>query len=399
MPARRRASATTATCLPRRAAMRRAQIWSASASGGWRRRRETAAWMSSQRAAGTGLGDGAAALSVAGAELARDQAEVGLDLMGVAEAVGIINGGDERSGGEGPDAGHGAQALDARIVRGEVLDHLVGIGELAVDGQHDGEQRGDQRADLARQGQGVDAVDEALGTAGGHPIALLAEQGLDEGDVPGAGADQRLADPQAAAHMALGVGEPVRGAVGAEQVGVGQGARIAPIRLDLPRPGRVHRGEVRVGDDDLMAESLQTAGDPFAVGGSLDEDPRPGPLAEHRGEALGLGADALLHQFAPLGQDTDLTFSLVDVDANMVHGWPLLSAALTACELLWGSVCHHVEREAGRFIPSILRQNGLVGRHVVCSGAQEGREDGRSRKSQITLRPIEVLSGDAWREP
>ncbi len=45
----------------------------------------------------------------------------------------------------------------------------------------------------------------------------------------------------------------------------------------------------------------------------------------------------------------------------MVHGWPLLSAALTACELLWGSVCHHVEREASRFIPSSLRPYDIHG--------------------------------------
>jgi hypothetical protein len=32
----------------------------------------------------------------------------------------------------------------------------------------------------------------------------------------------------------------------------------------------------------------------------------------------------------------------------MVHGWPLLSAALTAGTFLWGSICHHVEREASR---------------------------------------------------
>ncbi len=49
-PHRRLGDATTATCLPRRAAMRRAQVQSASASGGRRRRMETAAWMSSQRA-------------------------------------------------------------------------------------------------------------------------------------------------------------------------------------------------------------------------------------------------------------------------------------------------------------------------------------------------------------
>ena len=76
-----------------------------------------------------------------------------------------------------------------------------------------------------------------------------------------------------------------------------------------------------------MAEGLEAAGHPFAIGRSLDEDARPGPLAEHGGEALGLGADALLPQFAALGHDTDLTVPLVDVDANMLHGWSLLSAA------------------------------------------------------------------------
>jgi hypothetical protein len=35
--------------------------------------------------------------------------------------------------------------------------------------------------------------------------------------------------------------------------------------------------------------------------------------AEHRGETLGLGANALLNQFASLSQDTDLTFPLVHV--------------------------------------------------------------------------------------
>ncbi|MBI1726983.1 MAG: hypothetical protein HYR50_06925 [Candidatus Rokubacteria bacterium] len=37
-------------------------------------------------------------------------------------------------------------------------------------------------------------------------------------------------------------------------------------------------------------------------------------------EALGLGANPLLEQLAPLGRGTDLAFLLVGVDANMVHG-------------------------------------------------------------------------------
>ena len=42
----------------------------------------------------------------------------------------------------------------------------------------------------------------------------------------------------------------------------------------------------------------------------------------------------------------------VHADANLVDDWPLLAGALTACLLWWGSVCHNVEREASRFIPS-----------------------------------------------
>ncbi len=67
-----------------------------------------------------------------------------------------------------------------------------------------------------------------------------------------------------------------------------------------------------------------------------------------------------LDQLAPFGQETDLAFPRVDVDANMIHGWPLLSAALTAGVLLWRRVGDHVKREASRFIPSILFVDTLV---------------------------------------
>lgn len=73
-----------------------------------------------------------------------------------------------------------------------------------------------------------------------------------------------------------------------------------------------------------MTPPLQAACHPFAVGGGLDQDPRPGPIAEHRGETRGLGAYPALNQLALLGEDADLAFLLVDVDAKMLHGWPLL---------------------------------------------------------------------------
>src|SRR5262249_40081664 len=156
---------------------------------------------------------------------------------------------------------------------------------------------------------------------------------------------------QAAAHVTRGVGEAMRGAVGPEHAGLGQGARVSAISLHLARARRVHGGEVRVGDHDVVSQRLETPRDPFTVGPRLDRDPRPGATPEQGREAFGLGPDPPLHQLAPLGQETDLAFPLVDVDANMIHGWPLLTAALTAGSLLWGSVCHHVEREASRFIP------------------------------------------------
>jgi len=39
----------------------------------------------------------------------------------------------------------------------------------------------------------------------------------------------------------------------------------------------------------------------------------------------------------------------------MVHGWPFPSCGVDRGVLLWGSICHHVKREASRFIPSILQ--------------------------------------------
>lgn len=119
-----------------------------------------------------------------------------------------------------------------------------------------------------------------------------------------------------------------------------------------------------------------------------------GPLAELRGEPLGLGADPLLHQLAPLDQDTDLAFLLVDVDANMIHGWPLLSAALTARALLWGRLCHHVKQEVSRFIPSMRpayeaarRRNGFQARitFLIRSCLQAGPTVQRRRGSSEAM--------------
>jgi hypothetical protein len=51
---------------------------------------------------------------------------------------------------------------------------------------------------------------------------------------------------------------------------------------------------------------------------------RPRPAAQYLGEPPGLGADPAFAQLATLAEDADPAFLLVQVDANIVHGWPLL---------------------------------------------------------------------------
>ena len=75
----------------------------------------------------------------------------------------------------------------------------------------------------------MDPVNKMLRTPGGHAVAVLAEQGSDDRDVARARPDEGVADHQAAAHMPLGIGEPMGGAVGPEEARLGQGARIPPV--------------------------------------------------------------------------------------------------------------------------------------------------------------------------
>jgi hypothetical protein len=127
-----------------------------------------------------GLGDVATALGLARAALAGHEAKVRLDLVGVPEALDIIDGGDEGGGGDRADAGDGAQTLDARIVGGEVLDGLVGVRELGVEVTHDRQQGGDRGEQPARQRHGGDGTTRMSGTSMAAPhvtgvVALMWE--------------------------------------------------------------------------------------------------------------------------------------------------------------------------------------------------------------------------------
>src|ERR1043166_1296677 len=104
---------------------------------------------------------------------------------------------------------------------------------------------------------------------------------------------------------------PVRRAVGravsAQAAGFAQRPRVPLVSLDAPVAGRVHGREVRVGDDDLVAQGFEVACAPLALGRGLDEDARRRPLTEELVEALPVGLDAALDQLALFGEDADLT--------------------------------------------------------------------------------------------
>jgi len=44
----------------------------------------------------------------------------------------------------------------------------------------------------------------------------------------------------------------------------------------------------------------------------------------------------------------------MQIDANMVHGWPPSPCATERVISLWGTLCHHVEPGVSCFIPSTL---------------------------------------------
>ena len=146
------------------------------------------------------------------------------------------------------------------------------------------------------------------------------------------------------ARGAGGIEEAMGGAVGAEQARLGQGAGIAPVGLDLAGAGRVHGGEVRVGDDDLGAEGLETAANPFAVGRGLDQDPGPGPRAEHRVEALGrrCGCAVPSRRLPRRGCKSGLSLLCTSMPlwsmAGLLPFWGVDRGVLV------GQVCHHVKR-------------------------------------------------------
>jgi hypothetical protein len=151
--------------------------------------------------------------------------------------------------------------------------------------------------------------------------ALAPRQRPDQRDVLRAGADERLAHGEMSPDSPLPVGCSVGRAVGAEPASLAQGAGVPLVGLDPAVAGGVHGREVRVGYYHLVPERFEVTSAPLALGRCLDEDARRRSTREQLVEALPLGLDAALDEFAVFGQDADLAGGLVQVDADEIHGW------------------------------------------------------------------------------
>ena len=196
-------------------------------------------------------------------------------------------------------------------------------------------------------------VQEVVGVPAPDAQALAAHERATERDELRSRADDALADHQFGTDLALTFASAVGLTIGTEPTRVGKRHRVTSIGLDAPGAGGVHRRKVRVGDDDFVAERLQATRHPFRLGHRLDQDARLWPLAELRGESLPIGPDPALYYLAGLRLDADLAIAFVQVDANMVHGWPplRLKTASLVCGARKG---YHVPAEASCFISSAM---------------------------------------------
>src|SRR5882672_5741641 len=258
---------------------------------------------------------------LAGAVLARHQAEIRLQLMRAGEPVGSVDRGDERGGGDRTDAGGAAQASDARIRTAQRLELSIGLSDLRLQRLDHGKHRRDRLLQWFGESHRLQAGQEGRGPADRQGQSLLPKQRPDEDDVTRPGAHQSFTHGDAGAHPALLLAGPVRRPVGPQPARLGQGTGIPPVGLHLPLQPGIHRSVVRVGDDDLMAEIFQAPGHPLALGPRLEQDACPSVVLQSRREPFPLGPDPPFDQLASLRQNADLAVLPAEVYANMIHGW------------------------------------------------------------------------------
>jgi hypothetical protein len=107
--------------------------------------------------------------------------------------------------------------------------------------------------------------------------------------------------------------------ISSQTASLSQCAGVSPVGLDFAATGSVHRGEVGVGDDDLVAEGFEVACDPLALRARLDQDASRRAATEQFGDVFAVGLDATLDQLAVLGDDSDLAGDFTQIETDEVH--------------------------------------------------------------------------------
>jgi hypothetical protein len=174
--------------------------------------------------------------------------------------------------------------------------------------------------------------EEALGAPTPDPKAGAAHEGPGQRDRPRPRLRQFATDIQLRLHGPPRGRSPMGDAIAAPLARLCQGRHVPPIRLDAAAAVAIHRGEIRIGHDHLMAERLQVLRDPLTLRRRLEQNAHPRPAPEHGRQTLTRGRDPSIDDFTVLRHDSDLTFLLVKIDGTILPGWssPCASRARSA---------------------------------------------------------------------
>src|SRR6266566_7987982 len=153
----------------------------------------------------------------------------------------------------------------------------------------------------------------------------------------------RAAVRPGAAYVAFPLGRGRRGSNETHRrrrCGLNPYTRRGPAARALPSTHRTHR----------VAERLQVPRDPLALRARLEQDLRPRPTPEHRGEALAARDDPAFGDGPVLITEAELTLALVQIQSYDIHGgWPPGGAprrkTVSAFPYCGALACHHVTVE------------------------------------------------------
>ena len=111
---------------------------------------------------------------------------------------------------------------------------------------------------------------ELVGIARPDAEPLAAHQRAHQRDGASPRPYEQVAHQELAAHLALCGRRSMGRAIRAQPGRLRQHPGIPPIGFHAPTPFRIHRRVVRIGHDDLVAESFERLRDPFALGRRLE---------------------------------------------------------------------------------------------------------------------------------